>query len=57
LARSLKFKGDVDVPLKVRPVGRGRYELIWGYRRLTAAKLAGLERISCIVEEVDDEEA
>jgi ParB/RepB/Spo0J family partition protein len=56
LARSLKFKGDVDVPLKVRPDGRGRYELIWGYRRLTAAKLAGLERISCIVEEVDDEE-
>lgn len=56
LAKSIAVKGDVDVPVKVRPSADGHYELIWGRRRLEAAKLAGLERITCIVEEADDEE-
>jgi ParB-like partition proteins len=56
LAKSIAAKGDVDVPLKVRPTPDGSYELIWGKRRLEAAKLAGIERVTCIVEDMDDEE-
>lgn len=55
LARSIAANHDVDLPLKVRPTSDGFYELIWGNRRLEAAKLAGLESVSCIVEEIDDE--
>ncbi len=56
LARSIKLRGDVDVPLKVRPAGDGFYELIWGRRRLDAAKLAGVDKVSSIVEKMSDEE-
>jgi ParB family chromosome partitioning protein len=56
LAKSIAAKGDVDVPLKVRPAQDGNYELIWGKRRLGAAKLAGIKRVTCIVEDMDDEE-
>jgi len=56
LAKSIAARGDVDVPLKVRPTPDGSYELIWGKRRLEAAKLAGIERVTCIVEDMDDEE-
>lgn len=56
LAKSIKVRGDVDVPLKLRPAGAGRYELVWGYRRFAAAKLAGLKEISSIIENMDDEE-
>jgi ParB/RepB/Spo0J family partition protein len=56
LARSLKLRGDVDVPVKTRPAGDGFYELVWGRRRLEAAKLAGLNEISAIVEEMSDED-
>ncbi|MEM1942596.1 MAG: ParB/RepB/Spo0J family partition protein [Nitrososphaerota archaeon] len=55
LAKSLKARGDVDVPIKVRPTADGFYELVWGRRRLEAAMLAGLNKISTIVEELDDE--
>ncbi len=56
LAKSLKPRGDVDVPVKVRPAGDGFYELVWGRRRLEAAKLAGLDAISAIVEVMGDED-
>ncbi|MDW8063372.1 MAG: ParB/RepB/Spo0J family partition protein [Candidatus Caldarchaeum sp.] len=56
LARSIKKRGDVDVPIKVRPAPNGFYELIWGRRRLEATLLAGLQKISAIVEELNDEE-
>jgi len=56
LARSLKLRGDVDVPVKIRPAGDGFYELVWGRRRLEAAKLAGLNKISAIVEDMSDED-
>mgnify|MGYP000293352588 CR=1 FL=1 len=56
LARSIMARGDVDVPIKVRPTLDGYYELIWGKRRYEAAILAGLSEISCIVEDISDEE-
>jgi len=56
LAKSIKQRGDVDVPIKVRPVGDGFYELVWGRRRLEAAKIAGVKEITCIVEELSDED-
>lgn len=57
LASSIKKKGDVDVPIKVRPSCKGSYELVWGFRRLTAASIAGLTYVTAIVEDMDDEEA
>lgn len=56
LAKSLRRRGDVDVPVKVRPAKDGFYELIWGRRRLEAAMLAGLNEISAIIEEIDNDE-
>ncbi|MEM1945380.1 MAG: ParB/RepB/Spo0J family partition protein, partial [Nitrososphaerota archaeon] len=56
LAKSLKARDDVDVPIKVRPTADGFYELVWGRRRLEAAKLAGLNEVSAIVEELGDEQ-
>lgn len=32
------------------------FELVWGRRRLEAAKLAGLSEITCIIDELDDEQ-
>jgi len=56
LARSLRQRGDVDVPIKVRPIDDVFYEIVWGRRRFEAAKLAGLREITCIVEELEDED-
>jgi ParB/RepB/Spo0J family partition protein len=56
LAKSMMVKGDVEVPVKVRPSRDGLYELVWGWRRYQAAKLAGLNEISCIVDNVSDAE-
>jgi ParB family chromosome partitioning protein len=55
LAESVKAQGVVE-PLVVRPVGDG-YEVVSGYRRLEAARRAGLETVPCIVREIDDVEA
>lgn len=56
LAKSIKERGDVEVPIKVRKCDDGFYELVWGRRRLEAAKIAGLTEISCIVEVLDDKD-
>jgi len=56
LARSIQRRGDVDVPIKVRKTNDGYYELVWGKRRVEAAKLAGVTELTCIVEDLSDEE-
>lgn len=60
LAQSIREQGVLQ-PVRVRPARAplfedADYELVFGARRLRAAKLAGLERIPAIVGELDDSE-
>lgn len=54
LADSLKEMGGVIVPIKVRKNGNG-YTLIYGHRRVAAAKMAELKEIEAIVEDVPED--
>ena len=56
MAESVKQYG-VLVPALVRPKRPGGYEMVAGHRRKTAADLAGLAEIPCIVRNLTDEEA
>lgn len=56
LVESIMLNG-VLVPVTVRPLGDGEYEMISGHRRLFAVKEIGLERIPAIVKNYDDDEA
>ncbi len=56
LVESIMLNG-VLVPVTVRPLEDGDYEMISGHRRLYAVKEIGLERIPAIVKEYDDDEA
>jgi ParB family chromosome partitioning protein len=56
LADSFKAQGVIQ-PILVRRLGDGQYQLIAGERRLRAAKLAGLEKISAIVRVASDAES
>jgi ParB family chromosome partitioning protein len=44
------------VPIKVRPAGKA-YELVYGHRRMEAAKQLGWKDIEAIVEQLSDEQA
>ncbi len=55
LAASIRRYGVLS-PLSVR-YRAGRYELVAGERRLRAAKMAGLERVPCLILEVDEAES
>ena len=50
--------GEVGIlqPLLVRPKG-DNYEIVCGQRRFKAAVLAGLDKVPCIIKEMDDEQA
>ena len=56
LAASIKRQGLMQ-PILVRPIERGRYEIIAGERRWRAAKIAGLADVPVLVREVPDSAA
>lgn len=56
LVESIMLNG-VLVPVTVRPLDDGDYEMISGHRRLFAVKEIGLERIPAIIKKYDDDEA
>lgn len=53
LTNSIKTYGIIQ-PVTVRPVEKGKYQLISGERRLRAAKMAGLTEIPAYVRTADD---
>jgi len=56
LAASIRKQGLMQ-PILVRPLERGRYEIIAGERRWRAAKIAGLDEVPALVREVPDSAA
>ena len=56
LAASVKEHGILQ-PILVRPLDGGRYQLIAGERRWRASKLAGLDTIPALIEDIDDDTA
>lgn len=55
LAQSLKEQGLIQ-PIKVRPLG-DEYEIVYGHRRVEAARRAGFDAIDALIEGMDDQEA
>ena len=55
LAENIRQNGVITA-IRVRP-RNGRYQIIAGHNRVTAAKMAGLTNIPAIVEDLDDEQA
>jgi ParB family chromosome partitioning protein len=53
LAQSIRANGILQ-PLLVRPLENGRYELIAGERRLRAARLVGITKVPCIINEISE---
>ena len=56
LAESIKERG-ILLPLMVRPMPDGGYQMVSGHRRKQAAELAELPTVPCIVRELTDDEA
>ena len=56
LEDSIKTNGLMEAVI-IRPKENGRYEMISGHRRLLACKKLGLDKISCRVRELIDDEA
>ena len=56
LVDSIRENGILN-PVIVRPDKTGNYEMISGHRRLHAAGIVGLKKISAIVKEMSDDEA
>jgi len=56
MVESVKAFG-IQTPAIVRKKEEGRYELISGHRRKLACELAGLEKLPCIIREMNREEA
>ena len=52
LAESIRDQGVLQ-PLIVTPASNGRYRIIAGERRYRASRAAGLEKVPCIVRELD----
>jgi ParB family transcriptional regulator, chromosome partitioning protein len=56
LAASIREHGVLQ-PILVRPIDSGRYQLIAGERRWRASRIAGLQTIPALVEDIDDDTA
>lgn len=56
LAQSIRANGILQ-PLLVRSLENGKYELIAGERRLRAARLVGLTKVPCIINDVSESES
>ncbi|HYA20283.1 MAG TPA: ParB/RepB/Spo0J family partition protein [Burkholderiales bacterium] len=56
LAESIKAQGVMQ-PILVRPLAKGRYEMIAGERRWRAAQMAGLTHVPALVRQVPSESA
>ena len=56
LASSIREHGVLQ-PILVRPLGPNTYQIVAGERRWRASRLAGLENIPALIEEIDDDTA
>ncbi len=56
LANSIRAQGVLQ-PIVVRPLSKGKYEILAGERRWRASRLAGLTQVPIIVKDVSDEAA
>ena len=56
LAASIREHGVLQ-PILVRPLGPNTFQLVAGERRWRASRLAGLETIPALIEEIDDDTA
>ena len=56
LASSIREHGVLQ-PILVRPLGPNTYQIVAGERRWRASRLAGLETIPALIEEIDDDTA
>ncbi len=56
LAQSIRANGILQ-PLLVRSTENGKYQLIAGERRLRAARLVGLTKVPCIINEISESDS
>jgi ParB/RepB/Spo0J family partition protein len=56
LAASIREHGVLQ-PILVRPLGPNTYQIVAGERRWRASRLAGLETIPALIDEIDDDTA
>lgn len=56
LGQAMKDRGQ-DEPIKVRKLASGRYQLIYGHRRIRAARFIGWADIKAVVVELSDRDA
>lgn len=56
LAQSIRTNGILQ-PLLVRTNENGRYELVAGERRLRAARLVGMTKVPCVVNEISESDS
>jgi ParB family chromosome partitioning protein len=56
LAASVREHGVLQ-PILVRPAASGRYQIVAGERRWRAARMAGMDTVPALIEELDDDTA
>ena len=56
LAENIRRNGIIQ-PINVRPRPGGRFQIIAGHNRVTAAKIVGLPTVPALVQELDDDQA